>query len=78
MPASPGGDPVDPHAQIVPGGLAGDRVGIGVGIAAIRRQQLGDQVVEQEALAELGRVGSEVPGARCACRSRSRSTPCPG
>ena len=62
-PASAGGDPLDPHAQIVPGGLAGDRVGIGIGIAAVRRQQFGDQVVEQKALAELGRVGSEVPGA---------------
>ena len=54
-------DPVDPHPQIVPRRLAGNRVGIGVGIAAVGRQQLRDQVVEQEALAELGRIGSEVP-----------------
>ena len=40
---------LDAHPQIVPGGLAGDRVGIGVVIAAIRRQQFRDQVVEQKA-----------------------------
>ena len=56
-------DPVDPHPQIIPGGLAGDRVGIGVAITAVRRQQRGDQMVEQEALAEFGLVGIEIPRA---------------
>ena len=34
------------------------------GEAAVRRQQFRDQMVEQEALAELRRIGIEVPGAR--------------
>ncbi len=54
--------PLDPHPQIVPRGLPGDRVGIRVGVAAIVGQQFRDQMVEQKSLAELGRVGVEVPG----------------
>ena len=46
--------PLDPHAQIVPGSLAGDWVGIGIVVAAIRREKFRDQMVEQESFAELG------------------------
>ena len=43
---------LDPDAEVVPRRLAGDRVGVGVAVAAlVSRQQFGDQVVEQEALA---------------------------
>src|SRR5262249_12900876 len=44
-------------------GLSGDGSAIGMRITAVRGQQLRDQVVEQEALAELGRARFEVPGA---------------
>ncbi|MEZ0305006.1 MAG: hypothetical protein ACAH24_23515 [Hyphomicrobiaceae bacterium] len=41
---------LDAHAQVVPGGLAGDGIAVGEAVAAgLLGQQLGDQVVEQEA-----------------------------
>src|SRR5690606_5648908 len=40
---------LDPDPEVKPGGLPGDWVGIGVGRTAVaRRQQLVDQMVEQE------------------------------
>jgi hypothetical protein len=54
----------DLHPQVEPGRLAGDRVGIGPAQpVALGRQQLVDQVVEQEALGGLGRVLGQRPGA---------------
>ena len=37
---------IDAHAQIIPRSLAGNRVGIGILVAPVRRQKLRDQVVE--------------------------------
>src|SRR5438552_7116299 len=57
------GRPIYPHAQVVPRRLAGDRVGIGMRISAVWRQELRDQMIEQKTCAELRRCGVEVPSA---------------
>ena len=50
--------------EIVPGGLAGDGIAVGEAVAAgLLGQQLGDQVVEQEAARRFRRIGGEAPGA---------------
>ena len=67
------------HPQIIPGRLAGDRIGIGIAIAAIALgEKLGDQVVEQKAFLRFRRIGREAPRRPSACRWHSRSTPCAG
>ena len=66
MPGLGGGRLLDADAQIVPGGLAGDRVGVGETVSAAvprRRQQVGNQVVEQKSFREFGRVRRKIPGA---------------
>ena len=66
VPGLGGGRPLDADAQIVPGGLPGDRVGVGEtvgGAVPRRRQQVGNQVVQQKSSREFGRIRREVPGA---------------
>ena len=51
-PASSGAHLLDAHLEVVPGRLPGHRIGVGVAMAVrLRRQQFGDDVVEQEAAA---------------------------
>ena len=68
---------LDADAEIVPGRLAGDRIAVGEAIAALALgQQLGDEMIEQEAARRFRRVGDRARPRRRAGRSRSRSTPC--
>src|SRR5512143_4244358 len=54
----------DAHAQVEPRGLPGHRVGIGdAAFARLLRQELGNQVIEQEALGRFRRVFLQAPGA---------------
>src|SRR5512144_1639058 len=55
---------LDAHAQVEPRGLAGDGIGVRAPRAAgVARQLVVDQVIEQEAVAEFGRGGVELPRA---------------
>ena len=51
-----------PHAQVEPGGLAGDRVGVGIALAvAGGRQEVANRVVQQEAPVGLGGIVLQAP-----------------
>src|SRR5262249_40977816 len=54
---------INAHTQIIPRSLAGNRVGIGMVIASIRRQKIRDQVVEEECFAKLRGRRIKAPGA---------------
>src|SRR6185437_12915395 len=54
---------LEPDAQVVPRGLAGDGVGVEALLGKMRGQQLRDGGIEQEAAARLRRIGREPPGA---------------
>src|SRR5689334_14789283 len=55
----------DLHAQIVPSRLAGDRIGIGIAVAALAfRKKIADQVIEQESFFGFRGVRGQSPGTR--------------
>ena len=68
---------LDADAEVVPRRLAGDRIAVGEAVAALALgQQLGDEMIEQEAARRLPARRRRARPRRRAGRSRSRSTPC--
>src|SRR5215468_7952652 len=54
---------LDAHAQVVPGRLAGDGIAVGPAVpVGPRRQQLGDDVVQEESIPGFWRIRRQGPG----------------
>src|SRR5215831_17459582 len=54
---------LDAHAQVVPGRLAGDGIAVGPAMpVGPRRQQLGDDVIQEESILGFRRIGRQGPG----------------